>query len=206
MKDSGDKIPHEFNNSELLNFLKRFLDVYERNSQETQKSTQQITRLNNQKLKQAFAGLAVSILIAVGGFLLSKYLEESRHKREDAQAEIERKLKKLEEISVALTEVRRVKDDTLIDCGTNFYNKRDVEHRRLTARINLIKADRNADFYFGEDVYSAITKFIAWESSFNDYCANDIPNDLEWRERHKTIEALMRKYFPKETFIHHSAQ
>lgn len=206
MKDSGDKLPHEFNNSELLNFLKRFLDVYEKNSEETQKSAQQFARLNNQKLKQAFAGLAVSILIAAGGFLLSKYLEESRHERENAQAQIERKLKKLEEISVALTEVRRVKDDTLIDCGTNSYNKRDVEHRRLTARINLIKAARNVDFYFGTDAFSEILLFIDWESSFNDYCAKDLPNDLEWRERHRKTEALMRTYFPRETFIHKSAQ
>ncbi len=140
----------------------------------------------------------------MSGFLLTKYFEENRHKREDIQAEIQRKLNKLEEISIALTELRKVKDDVLIDCGTNFIDKRDIEHKRFAARINVVKAFRNADFYFGDDVLKAADSFTKWETALKDYCSNDLPNDLEWRERHKKIETLIRGYFPEETFTYKS--
>jgi hypothetical protein len=198
------KPPKDFNGPALLDLLKRFLEIYERNSQEATRASEKAAKQSSQKLQHAFAGLAISILIAASGFFLTKYFEENRRKQEDVQAEIERKLKKLDDISAALTDVRKVKDDVLIDCGTKFYNERDIEHKRLDARANLVKIIRNSGFYFSEEVHKKVISFIKWESAFKDYCSKDLPNDLVWRAKHREIDTLMRDSFPKKTFIHES--
>jgi hypothetical protein len=223
MQKPGEKGPEGKEKENLTEQVKRFTDafeavsqrfaqlyetdslrsfqIHEANVRDAAQVAERVAEIQNRKLRHSIAALAMSIAVAAAGFALNSYFEKKRHEREEAQSEVQRKLEKLESISAALTEVRKIKDDALIDCGTQAYDGREVDHKRLAARINLVKACRNADFYFGDDVYSEALSFIQWEASFKDYCAKDIPNDLDWRERHKAVEKKIRKYLPEQTLV-----
>jgi hypothetical protein len=167
----------------------RSFQIHEANVRDAAQVAERVAEIQNRKLRHSIAALAMSIAVAAAGFALNSYIEAKRHEREETQAEVQRKLEKLENMSAALTEVRLVKDEALLDCGTPAFDIRDIERKRLAARTNLVKAFRNADFYFGE-------------SLFKDLCTKELADDSEWKERHKVIENLVRKYFPEQTFAH----
>lgn len=180
--------------------IRRLFEMFEEEKQNSIKSAEKVAKLQNRKMVQAVVGLVITVLIAAASFVLNDYFNRQGHEREMGRVEMKERLAKLERISEALTDVRRVKDEALLDCGTDRYNPRAIDGRRLEMRTNLVKAVRNADFFFGEDVRNAADAFTAWENSFTDYCSKDLAADSEWREKHRAIEKLARAYFPESTF------
>jgi len=170
----------------------RAQDFKEKNAKDAIASAEKSARLESRKMRHAVIGLAMSIVVAATGFIGSGINEKTKYERGVEAAEFQRRLTKLDEISVALTEVRRVKEDAALDCGTPGFSPQSVAHKRVEARYELMKKCRNADFYFGEDVYSEARKFIDWEMSFPDYCAKNLPDPEEWKRRQKKIETMIR--------------
>lgn len=211
-------------NERLADEMKRFVDVVEkgatnlaglyvdgqnreresqeRSAREAILSAEKSAKLQSAKMRHAVIALSASIIIAAVGFILNGYNEGRRHEREDAHVEVQRKLEKFELITRALTDLRKVKDEALIDCGMPSYDSRVIDHKRLEAAANLVKALRLADFYFGQDFHSKVYEFIAWQGQFKDFCSKELPPDNVWREKHRTIDDLGRAYFPESTFKH----
>ena len=174
----------------------------ERSAREAILSAEKSARLQNAKMRHAVIALAASIVISAVGFILNSYSEARRHEREDERVELQRKLEKFELITRAITDLRKVKDEALIDCGTQLYDSRVVEHKRLEAQANLVKANRLVDFYFGQDFHNKIYEFMVWQNQFKDFCSKDLPPDSVWRKKHLEIDDLGRTYFPESTFKH----
>jgi|GEM_PF-6194088 len=180
--------------------VNRLYELFEAQSESAKKSAEKIARFQSIKFAQAIAGLVITVLLAAATFFLNDHFNRLAHEREVSREEVRQKLAKLNAISDALTDVREVKDEALLRCETEQYNKKEIELKRLVARTNLIKSVRNADFFFGDDVYKEVTDFVNWERSFTDYCSKNLPSDSIWREKHKAIENLAQKYFPESTF------
>jgi hypothetical protein len=172
---------------------RRAQDFKEKHAKDAIASAEKSARLESRKMRHAVIGLAVSITVAATGFIGSGLNERTKHQRAFETDEFQRKLARLDKISAAITEVRKVKEDTLIDCGTPRYDIRDVTHKRIRAHYELNKVYRNSNYYFGEEVLEALKAFLIWEKSFPDYCSKDLPGAEEWKTRQKDIENLIRK-------------
>jgi hypothetical protein len=170
----------------------RAQDFKEKNAKDAIASAEKSARLESRKMRHAVIGLSMSIVVAAIGLIGSGINEKTKHERTVEAAEFQRRLNKLDDISAAMTELRKVKENARVDCGTADYDRKAVEHKRVDARHELIKKCRNADYYFGEDVYSAAKDYIWWESSFPDYCAKDLPDPEVWRMKQKIVEKLIR--------------
>jgi len=181
---------------------RKWLELYESNAREAAKSAEKVARMQSRKTFQMIAGWVITVVLAVGGFFVNDYFQGLEHARDLSKAEIQRKLEKLESISAALTDVRTVKDAALIECGTQTYDAREIERKRLAARNLLVKAIRNADFYFGRSSFDSIASFMDWEAGIKDYCDKNLPPDSEWRAKQRKIESEIRKTFPESTFNH----
>jgi len=166
-------------------------DFAQKNSKDAIASAAKSARLESRKMRHAVIGLAISIAAGGTGVINSGLNERTKHQRAFETEEFRRKLERLDRISSAFTELRKVKEDALADCGTPYYDVYEVNHKRVKARFDLIKETRNADLYFGKDVLAAAKEFLAWDWTFPDYCSKVAPMH-EWRSRQKTIEKMIR--------------
>jgi len=171
----------------------RAQDLKEKNAKDAIASAEKSARLESKKMRHAVIGLAVSIAVAATGFIGSGVNERTKHQRAFEMDEFHRKLARLDKISAAITEVRKVKEDARVDCGTPRYDAREVRHKRNLAHYDLNKVYRNSDYYFGENVTEALKSFLEWEKSFPDYCSKDLPKPEEWKTRQKNIENMIRQ-------------
>jgi hypothetical protein len=170
----------------------RAQEITEKNAKNAKASAEKSARLESRRMRHAVIGLAVSIAVAATGVIGSGLNERTKHLRAFETDEFRRKLERLDRISAAFTEIRKVKEEARVDCGTPRYDIIEINHKRVQARFELFKETRNADYYFDNDVLAATKEFVTWEMSFPDYCAKDLPHMDEWRSRQRRIEDIIR--------------
>ncbi len=179
---------------ELLNqacqFVERMVDKKIASDDESHREN------SRNQSRNSLAGIllvAVTLAVGAGGIIANGYAE---NRDRDHQALVEANARKLEIISAisgAITGIRELRSLAMLYCNENKTNQeiKNLNIERIKRRYELIKSTRPRLHFFNEKFRLLIQDFITWEKSVVNYCDPAAPNEMEWREKQRAIEAQM---------------